>query len=163
MRSHRFVLETYARIEGKRATRCNFEGRWEAGRRIQGNFMKVHGKPLLLETSKANSEARSADKPAVTISNIIPVPQCLLLHCRYSFNFYPFSSASASLKMKSRFPRLINFYLMLTDSGRMSAWSRAPVTPQIILPQAHFTLFDRNICAKFLTLKSPLKSKWNGS
>lgn len=154
-------LKLTPRIEGKEQQDAILRAVGKLAEEFKKELYEVHGKPLLLEASEANSEARSTDKPAVTTSN--SNASATMSASTAATASIPTPSTSASIEDEVTFPCPPDqLYLMLTDSGRMSAWSRAPVTPQIILPQAPFTLFDGNICGKFLTLKSPsqIEMEW---
>ena len=127
---------------------------------------EVHGKPLLLEVggfenTASSSEPRTAETTSTTINY---ASSGVTAASGASFMPTPVTASNTcSIEDALTFPcPPEQLYLMLTDSSRIRSWSRAPVTPQILLPQAPFTLFDGNICGKFLTLKSPtqIEMEW---
>lgn len=118
----------------------------------------VHGKPLLLEVN--SSEAVSDSVPANTITNTKNFANAPISTPATS---QAAPSGSAIIEDEVTFPcPPEQIYLMLTDSNRIRSWSRSPVTPQVLIPQAPFTLFDGNISGKILTLQSPsrIEMEW---
>lgn len=116
---------------------------------------EMHGKPLLLQAQESQnqnqSETASETKQQITAQLSEPV-----------ISEKPVAIAtkkvvSTTITDEVTFPcPPEQLYLMLTDPSRIHSWSRSSASlPQILLPQAPFSLFDGNISGKFLTLKSP--------
>ena len=126
---------------------------------------EVHGKPLLLEAGDSEnnpvdpSDSRSEPKGSSDKNIANSKAEDVIVSAPASVKASIYSTVEDDVTFPCPPEQL---YLMLTDSERIRSWSRAPVTPQILLPQAAFTLFDGNICGKFLTLKPPtqIEMEW---
>lgn len=138
-------------------------------------LFEVHGKPLLLQAQEsqnqsegANANINSSESPSLNTSEATKQPVVTKVDISATTAVVSEkptkSTVSTAITDEVTFPcPPEQLYLMLTDSVRIRSWSRSPVTlPQILLPQAPFSLFDGNISGKFLTLKSPnlIEMEW---
>lgn len=161
------------RIEAKEQRDAFVEAIGKLAEEFKNELFEVHGKPLLLEVG-GSEELPGASATATSTSATVNASS------NGATQFSVSSSTTQSTILTSTTPSSTpaatctiedevtfpcppdQLYLMLTDSSRIRSWSRAPVTPQIILPLAPFTLFDGSICGKFLCLKSPclIEMEW---
>ena len=134
----------------------------------------VHGKPLLLQAAAAQDTKAKIDSNSTVTNN----KNCAVTSdfnvktttTTSTVNETALADKSSSCALSTKITDEVKFpcppsqlYLMLTDPARIRSWTRSPANlPQILLPQAPFSLFDGNISGKFLTLKSPsfIEMEW---
>lgn len=135
------------------------------------DLFQVHGKPLLVNLPEAQQEKEKADI-STELKNInlaspasAPAPATFIQKPSSAVTSTPVSTEMVTIEDEVEFPcPPEQLFLMLTDSSRICGWSRSPPKslPQIILPQAPFSLFDGNISGKFLSFSSPssIEMEW---
>lgn len=129
---------------------------------FKSDLYNVHGKPLLVDTPNSTSSTSSAADSTPTPT---PTSNASVVNNTNASNALKSTpSIKTSIEDEISFPCPVDqLYLMLTESSRIRAWSRSQANlPQIILPQAPFSLFDGNITGKFLSLtpSSSIEMEW---
>ena len=144
---------------------------------FKAELYEIHGKPLLLEVTDPNLIKNEESK---TISNVLDnasigdsdIPSSSAkseiskpsIVNNSSSSTQVVTSAITEIEDEVTFPCPVDqLYLMLTDASRIQAWSRSSASlPQLLLPQAPFSLFEGNISGKFITLQFPnfIEMEW---
>lgn len=149
---------------------------------FKAELYEIHGKPLLLEVTDPNliknEESTCTLESKSTIDNSLisnsAIPSSSAKSTISKPSTVSTSSSSSSTQVVSStmteiedevtFPCPVDqLYLMLTDASRIRAWSRSSASlPQLLLPQAPFSLFEGNISGKFITLQFPnfIEMEW---
>lgn len=137
-------------------------------------LFEVHGKPLLLDAQKSENGrddegsnfgvVNAVDNKSFSTTSTTAATTTAVSNSASTTNSTAKSDVSSTISDEVTFPcPPEQLYLMLTDPARIRSWTRSPANlPQILLPQAPFSLFDGNISGKFLTLKSPssIEMEW---
>lgn len=160
-------LKLTPRIEAKEQRDAIAAAIGKLAEEFKKELFETHGKPLLLEVGGSENGESSASIPTVNSASESYAASATKSSAATSSTASKSTSSASmptcTIEDEVTFPCPPDqIYLMLTDSSRIRSWSRAPVTPQILLPLAPFTLFDGSICGKFLSLQSPnhIEMEW---